>query len=102
MKVNCYDIVVVVDPTLSENAWKDLISNKVKKLISSMGGEVLTEDNWGIKKFAHPIKKHNEGLYYFIKAKLPGNTVKDITYNLKITEGILRISIIKSLLEVAK
>lgn len=102
MKTSCYDIVIILDPKLSENTLKDLINNKVKKLISSAGGEILTEDNWGIKKLSHPINHNREGFYYFIKAKLKTETLKDINYNLKITEGILRASIIKSMIEVVK
>ena len=102
MKTSCYDIVVIVDPKLSENTLKDLINNKVKKLISSMGGEILTEDNWGIKRLSHPIKKKPDGFYYFIKAKIKPDAIKELNYSLKITEGVLRVSIIKSLIEVVK
>ncbi len=102
MKMKCYDIVIVFDPKLNENALKDLLSNKVKKLISSMGGEILTEDSWGIRKLAHPINKNRDGFYYFMKAKLDVTKIKDINYNLKITEGVLRASIIKSEVEVVK
>lgn len=102
MKTNCYDIVIIIDPKLSENALKDLINNKIKKLISSMGGEILTEDNWGIKKLSHPINKNKDGFYYFIKAKLKNDSIKEINYNLKITDGILRASIIRSMIEVVK
>lgn len=102
MKTACYDIVIITDPKLNENALKDLINNKIKKLISSMGGEILTEDNWGIKKLSHPINKNKDGFYYFIKAKLKNDSIKDLSYNIRITEGVLRVSIIKSLVEVVK
>lgn len=102
MKATCYDIVIILDPKLSEAALKDLLNTKVRKLISSMGGEILTEDNWGIKKLSHPIKHNREGFYYFIKARLKPENLKEINYNLKITEGILRASIIKSMIEVVK
>ncbi|MGC8866979.1 MAG: 30S ribosomal protein S6 [Elusimicrobiales bacterium] len=102
MKANCYDIVIVFDPRLSENTLKDLLTNKVKNLISSMSGEILTEDSWGIRRLSHPINKNKDGFYYFIKAKLDVTKIKDINYNLKITDGILRVSIIKSAIGVVK
>lgn len=101
MTVNCYDIVIVIDPKLTENNIKDLIT-KTKKVISSAGGEILTEDNWGIKKISHPIKRNRDGFYYFIKAKMNGEKIKEIKYNIKVIEGVLRITLMKSLVEVVK
>ncbi|MCX7905147.1 MAG: 30S ribosomal protein S6 [Elusimicrobiales bacterium] len=102
MKTNCYDIVIILNPELTENSLKDIISNKIKKTISSMGGEILTEDNWGIRKLSHPINKKKDGFYYFIKAKLKADSIKDINYNIRITEGVLRVSILKSAVEIVK
>ncbi|MEF3279416.1 MAG: 30S ribosomal protein S6 [Elusimicrobiota bacterium] len=101
MTVKSYDIILVLDPKLTENNIRDLIT-KAKKLISSMGGEILTEDNWGIKKITHPIKGNKEGFYYFIKVKMNGDKNTEIKYNLKITEGIIRVNLIKSKIEVVK
>ena len=101
MKQNCYALIVVLDPRMSENSVKDLIL-KVKNMISSVGGEILTEDNWGIKKVAHPIKKNREGLYYFMKIKIDGSKISELRYNLKVSDGILRASVIKSSIEVVK
>jgi len=101
MKQNCYDMVIVIDPKLSENSIKDLIL-KIKNMISSVGGEILTEDNWGMKKLSHPIKKNREALYYFMKLKLDGTKIAELRYNLKVTDGILRTNIVKSFIEVIK
>jgi small subunit ribosomal protein S6 len=101
MAQNCYDIVIIIDPKLTENNIKDLIT-KAKKVISSAGGEILTEDNWGIKRTFHPIKKNRDGFYYFLKAKIDGSKIKEIRYNLKVTEGILRATLVKSIIEVVK
>lgn len=101
MTIKSYDLVVIFESKLSENALKELI-NKVKKIISSMGGEILTEDNWGIKRFAHPIKRNRDGFYYFMKTKLPPDKIKEIIYNIKVTEGVLRVNLLKSMVEVVK
>jgi len=101
MKQNCYDMVIILDPKISENNLKDLIL-KVKNMISSVGGEILTEDNWGIKKLSHPIRKNYQAFYYFMKIKLDGSKISELRYNIKVTEGILRSSIIKSFIEVVK
>lgn len=101
MKINCYDIVIILDPKQSETNIKDLIA-KVKKIISSMGGEILTEDNWGIKKLSHPIKNNRDGIYYFMKVKMDGSKNTEIKHDIKVIDGILRMSIIKSMIEVVK
>lgn len=101
MKINCYDIVVILDPKQSESNIKDLLT-RVKKVISSMGGEILTEDNWGIKKFSHPIKNNKDGIYHFMKVKMDGSKNAELKHDIKVINGILRVSIIKSMIEVVK
>ncbi len=95
MNINSYDIVISIDPKLTDNSSKELLS-RIKKIISSAGGEILTEDSWGIRKLAHPIKKNKEAFFYFFKVKIDGSKIKDLRYELKITEGILRATIVKS------
>jgi len=43
--------------------WKGNIP--VEKIFTDNGGKVTKIDNWGKRKLAYPIKKHEAGIYIF-------------------------------------
>lgn len=96
-----YELIVIYNPQLSDNQVKEALE-KTKKIISSHQGEILTEDTLGRKKFTHAIKKNRDGFYYYMKVKGNPEAVKELNYNLKLQESVLRVSIISASLEPVK
>ena len=47
-----------------------------------MGGKIVNEENWGLKKLAYPIQKKTTGFYYLIEFSGEG---QEIVNNLEIT-----------------
>jgi ribosomal protein S6 len=88
-----YEIMIIYNPQLSDLQIKEAVE-KSKKIISSAKAEVLMEDSLGRKKFSHPIKKYKDGFYYYLKVKSYPENIKEINYNIKVQENVLRVSII--------
>jgi small subunit ribosomal protein S6 len=57
-----YETFVIIDPELSQDQRKPLIS-RVEELISQMEGFLVLTDNWGERKLAYNIKKKGRGYY---------------------------------------
>ncbi len=93
-----YELILVLSPQLSETQVKETLE-KSKKIISSNQGEILTEDLLGRKRFYHDIKKNRDGYYAYIKFKAPSSSIKEINFNLKVQENVLRVSIINAVME---
>ena len=49
-----YETVFILTPVLSEDQAKEA-AKKFKKVITDLGGKVINEENWGLKKLAYPI-----------------------------------------------
>ena len=58
-----YELALVVDPRLSDDDMTASPTQEYKQLITSRGGEILREENWGRRKLAYPINKVTEGKY---------------------------------------
>ncbi|MFA6091425.1 MAG: 30S ribosomal protein S6 [Elusimicrobiota bacterium] len=84
-----YETVVIVQPKLSDEAVVEFI-DKTKKTIQKGGGEILSEDRWGRRKLAYPIKHAREGYYFYLKFQAPGALVQKMGQQFRITEDILR------------
>lgn len=84
-----YEAVVLLDPLIGEEVMGNSIE-ELKRVIPSMGGELLSVDRWGRRKLAYPIRKRIEGEYVLIKFKGDGRVVSELDRICRIREPILR------------
>jgi len=88
-----YELAYILDPELDEQAIKTL-EERIKGWIESAGGQIKNIDSWGKRRFAYPIKKRNEGYYYFVQIELPPEAGAMIGRDLRLNENILRFMIL--------
>jgi small subunit ribosomal protein S6 len=88
---NLYEIAVVYDPGLEVDLEK--ATTRIEKIFTDNGGEVTKTDNWGKRKLAYPIKKHESGIYVFYTVMIPGENVRKIESTLNITDEVIRFLI---------
>jgi small subunit ribosomal protein S6 len=85
-----YETVFILTPVLSDDQAKEA-AKKIKKTITDLGGKVVNEENWGLKKLAYPIQKKTTGFYHLLEFSGEG---QEIVNNLEVTykrdERILR------------
>lgn len=85
-----YETVFILTPVLSEDQAKEA-AKKFKKTITDLGGKIVNEEHWGLKKLAYPIQKKTTGFYHLLEFSGEG---QEIVNNLEIAykrdERILR------------
>jgi small subunit ribosomal protein S6 len=85
-----YETVFILTPVLSDDQAKEA-AKKFKKTITDLGGKIVNEENWGLKKLAYPIQKKTTGFYHLVEFAGEG---QEIVNNLEITfkrdERVLR------------
>jgi len=89
--VNQYEIAILYDPDLEIDLEK--ATSRVEKIFTDNGGEVKNVDNWGKRKLAYPIKKHETAVYVFYTVDIPGTNVAKIESTLNITDEVIRFLI---------
>jgi small subunit ribosomal protein S6 len=93
LAVLTYEIILMLDPDGGEEQRDKLVGDVKSKLESS--GEILHEANWGIRKMAYLIDKHESSDYRFFRFNGDKPLLDDLSHSLKITDGILRFRIFK-------
>jgi small subunit ribosomal protein S6 len=91
MLMNQYEIAVLYHPDLEVDLSK--AEDRVVKIITDNGGKVVSNDNWGKRKLAYPIKKNEHAVYVFYTVELPGESVKKVEATLNITDEVIRFLI---------
>lgn len=87
--LNQYETVFIATPVLSENQMKEPVQ-KFKKVITENNGEIVHEENWGLKKLAYPIQKKSTGFYYLIEFRGPGDLIEKLEVQYRRDERIIR------------
>ncbi len=87
--LNHYETVFIATPVLSETQMKEAVL-KFKKVITENGGEIVHEENWGLKKLAYPIQKKSTGFYYLIEFVSPGELIENLEVQYRRDERIIR------------
>jgi small subunit ribosomal protein S6 len=86
---NQYETVFIATPVLSENQMKEAV-DKFKKLITENKGELVHEENWGLRKLAYPIDKKSTGFYYLIEFKAESSFINKLETEYRRDERIIR------------
>ncbi len=89
--MNQYEIAVLYHPDLEVDLSK--AEDRVKKIVTDNGGEVVSVDNWGKRKLAYAIKGNEHAVYVFYTVELPGASVKKVESTLNITDEVIRFLI---------
>lgn len=89
-----YEIGFVINPEASEEEVKKIIDSIVE-IIKNAGGNIENVDEWGRRKLAYPVQRHNEGIYVFINANMIGSTFVAIERRLKLTEKVMRFIVLR-------
>jgi small subunit ribosomal protein S6 len=87
--VNQYETVFIATPVLSELQMKETV-DKFRNILTENGGEIVHEENWGLKKFAYPIQKKSTGFYYLLEFKADGEVISKLETEFRRDERILR------------
>jgi small subunit ribosomal protein S6 len=86
-----YEVAVLYHPDLEIDLEK--ASSRVEKIFADNGGKVVSEDNWGKRKLAYPIKRNEHAVYVFYTIELPAESVRKVESTLNITDEVIRFLI---------
>lgn len=87
--VKQYETVFIATPVLSENQMKEAVAKYIS-FIKENGGEIVHEENWGLRQLAYPIQHKTTGFYYLIEFKADTSMVAALETQYHRDERIMR------------
>ncbi|MFN2235446.1 MAG: 30S ribosomal protein S6 [Anaerolineales bacterium] len=87
-----YELIFIVHPDLEETATNEVVE-RVQGWITEAGGKINKVDHWGKRRLAYPIRKQNEGQYFFLLVELNPTSVAEIERSLRFLEPVMRFLI---------
>ncbi|MCQ2138817.1 MAG: 30S ribosomal protein S6 [Bacteroidales bacterium] len=84
-----YETVFIATPVLSDAQMKEAVA-KYTALIARKGGEVVYEEDWGLKQLAYSIDHKTSGFYYLIQFKAQPEFIERLETEYRRDERIIR------------
>ena len=86
--VKQYETVFIATPVLSEAQMKEAVAKYVNFIKEN--GEVVYEEDWGLRQLAYPIQHKTTGFYYLVEFKSTPEFVATLETQYRRDERILR------------
>ncbi|MBP7507685.1 MAG: 30S ribosomal protein S6 [Prolixibacteraceae bacterium] len=87
--LNQYESVFIVTPVLSDAQFREVVG-KFNGIITANGGEILNDEDWGLKKLAYPIQKKTTGFYHLVEFKAEASFIEKLETEYRRDERIIR------------
>ncbi len=84
-----YELLYIISQDANDEQ-KEALINKFSKMIEDKGGNVLSLEKIGMKKFAYPINFKNEGYYVLMTFEANAEVIDEMNKLMNITEHIVR------------
>lgn len=89
-----YDLMVLLGTSLDDERRAKILGD-VEQTITDGGGTVELKQDWGVRSLSYEIAHVGDADYRLLQFSGPPSLVETLSYNLKITDGVLRHRIIK-------
>lgn len=93
--VRPYEMMILLEPTLDEEAQIDPLLERLQQVVAAHKGEVDHLDKWGRRRLAYEINDLTEGFYVVMQFRAESEATRELDRLLKLTEGVVRHLIIR-------
>jgi small subunit ribosomal protein S6 len=89
-----YETVFILNPVLSDEQIKETVK-KYEDFLVSKGAEMVSKENWGLRKLAYPIQHKKSGFYHLLEYKAPGEVIEPLELAFRRDERMMRYLTVK-------
>jgi small subunit ribosomal protein S6 len=91
-----YDLVLLLSSSAEDERRAQILAN-VETAISSGGGTIERNDDWGFRPLPYRISHQREAEYHLLQFSGSPSLLETLSHDLRIADGVLRFRIIKLL-----
>jgi len=92
--LNEYETIYIARPDLTEDVMTK-ITSRFETVVTGNAGIILVSEDWGKRKMAYSISKHQRGHYIYLNYVGPAAIVSEVERNLGLEDQLLRFLTVK-------
>ncbi|MGV8073359.1 MAG: 30S ribosomal protein S6 [Syntrophobacteraceae bacterium] len=89
-----YETFFIIDPDLQDDV-NAVVDEKIKSVVTSNSGNVISYASWGKKKLAYTVKKRTRGHYILMEYAGGPDLVAELERNMRLDERVLKFITVK-------
>lgn len=89
-----YETTWILVPDVSDED-KTKVADRIHKLITEAGGELLRTDEWGRRKLSYEIKHFQHGVYVYNRFTAPADLIAEIERVLRLLDPVIKFLTVK-------
>ncbi len=93
-QVREYELVMLINPEADAERLGAVVE-RVRRIASEHGGEIVSESSWGKRKLAYKIGPFAEANYHLADLQMEGAGTKALDTALKLSDDVLRHLLIR-------
>lgn len=83
-----YEFMLIIDP--NKAAEINSVTETIKKHITDNNGNIISENNMGIRKLEYQVKKRDKGYYYLVEFEIDQKELPEIEKEIKLDGNIIK------------
>jgi small subunit ribosomal protein S6 len=92
--MRAYETTFILAPALDAEGFQREV-DAIKGVITSNGGEITAEKEWGRRRLAYPIRDQSEGIYHILRFSLDPPQLPKLDRHFKLNENVMRALVIR-------
>ena len=84
-----FEAVVLLSPEISSNVKNSCLDN-FKKLINEKSGNIIKNEDWGLRDLSYKIDHYSKAFYNFYQIEIEGDKIESIKKTLNQDENFIR------------
>jgi small subunit ribosomal protein S6 len=89
-----YETIFIGLSALTEEE-AEAVAAGVKGVVTSNGGAVEKEEDWGVKNLAYEVKHHSKGHYFLLQFRGENPTLSELDRNYRYNESIIKFQTLR-------
>jgi small subunit ribosomal protein S6 len=92
--MRAYELMVIFDGDLDESTVQQGI-NRIHAQVTEAGGDTVTTDKWGVRRFAYEINHKNQGFYVVMEIEAEPGALDRLENTLRLADEVVRHKLIR-------
>lgn len=92
--MRAYELMVIFDGDLDESTVQQGI-NRIHAQVTEAGGDTVTTDKWGVRRFAYEINHKNQGFYVVMEIEAEPGALDRLENALRLADEVVRHKLIR-------
>ncbi|MCD6525852.1 MAG: 30S ribosomal protein S6 [Desulfuromonas sp.] len=84
-----YETIFIVNPQIVGDEYTAVV-DKFKGVLTDQDAEILKVDEWGTKRLAYPVKKHEQGTYVLVNFNAENVVIKEFERRMRLDDAIIK------------